>query len=101
MLQSYETLRQENIETLRAQIRSGSYRSHTAGLGKNLLQANLAIIPEAFALDFMRFCQRNPKPCPLIGASDTGNPLLFTLGHCLDIRTDVPAYNIYRDGRLS
>nr|MEC9420923.1 putative hydro-lyase [Pseudomonadota bacterium] len=100
MLQSYETLRQENIETLRAQIRSGSYRSHTAGLGKNLLQANLAIIPEAFALDFMRFCQRNPKPCPLIGASDTGNPLLFTLGHCLDIRTDVPAYNIYRDGRL-
>ena len=74
MLQSYETLRQENIETLRAQIRSGSYRSHTAGLGKNLLQANLAIIPEAYALDFMRFCQRNPKPCPLIGASDTGNP---------------------------
>ncbi|TYC78016.1 putative hydro-lyase [Stappia sp. BW2] len=100
MLQSYEALRQESIETLRAQIRSGDYRSHTAGLGKNLLQANLAIIPQAYALDFMRFCQRNPKPCPLIGASDTGDPILSTLGHDLDIRTDVPAYNIYRSGQL-
>ncbi|MHA7776740.1 putative hydro-lyase [Roseibium sp. M-1] len=101
MLQSYESLRQESIEAVRAQIRSGSYTAHTAGLGRNLLQANLAIIPEAYALDFMRFCQRNPKPCPLIGVSDTGNPMLFTLGHSLDIRTDVPAYDLYREGRLA
>lgn len=100
MLQSYESLRQEDIETVRARIRSGSYTSHTAGLGRNLLQANLAIVPERHALDFMRFCQRNPKPCPLIGASDTGDPLLFTLGHSIDIRTDVPAYDIYRNGQL-
>jgi uncharacterized protein YcsI (UPF0317 family) len=101
VLQSYESLRQENIETVRARIRSGSYASHTAGLGKNLLQANLAIIPEPYALDFMRFCQRNPKPCPLIGVSDTGDPMLFTLGRSIDIRTDVPAYDIYREGRLT
>jgi len=100
VLQSYETLRQESIAAVRAQIRSGHYTKHTAGLGRNLLQANLAIIPEAYALDFMRFCQRNPKPCPLIGASDTGNPNLFTLGGDIDIRTDVPAYNIYRNGLL-
>ena len=100
MLQSYESLRQESIAAVRAEIRSGRYTSHTAGLGRNLLQANLAIIPEQYALDFMRFCQRNPKPCPLIGASDTGNPLLFTLGGDIDIRTDVPAYNIYRHGHL-
>jgi len=100
VLQSYESLRQESIAAVRAQIRAGGYASHTAGLGRNLLQANLAIIPEQFALDFMRFCQRNPKPCPLIGATDTGNPILFTLGLDIDIRTDVPAYNIYRDGKL-
>jgi len=100
VLQSYESLRLEDIDTVRAQIRSGDYTAHTAGLGKNLLQANLAIIPEQFALDFMRFCQRNPKPCPLIGASDTGNPIMFTLGRNIDIRTDVPAYNIYRNGKL-
>ena len=58
-------------------------------------------MPEAFALDFMRYCQRNPKPCPLVGVSDTGNPMMFTMGRDIDIRTDVPAYNIYRDGKLS
>lgn len=100
MLQNYDALRLEPIDAVRAQIRSGGYTAHTAGLGRNLLQANLAIIPEQYALDFMRFCQRNPKPCPLIGASDTGNPILFTLGRNIDIRTDVPAYNIYRDGQL-
>ena len=61
-------------------------------------QGNLAIIPERFALDFARFCQRNPQPCPMIGVSDTGNPQMFTLGKDIDIRTDIPSYNIYRNG---
>ncbi len=85
---------------VRGAIRSGFYRSHTAGLGPGYLQTNIVILPEAYALDFMRFCQRNPKPCPLTGVSDTGNPMLHTMGADIDIRTDVPAYNIYRDGRL-
>ena len=67
----YETLRESPLADVRAMIRSGSYRSHTAGLGRGYLQANLAIMPEAYALDFMRYCQRNPKPCPLTGVSDT------------------------------
>jgi uncharacterized protein YcsI (UPF0317 family) len=86
---------------VRAAIRSGQYRSHTAGLGAGYLQANLAILPEDNALDFMRYCQRNPKPCPLTGVSDTGNPMMFTMGRDIDIRSDVPAYNVYRDGRLA
>lgn len=97
----YETLKASTLAQQRAAIRSGAYRSHTAGLGKGCLQANLAIMPEDYALDFMRFCQRNPKPCPLTGVSDTGNPMMFTMGRDIDIRTDVPAYNIYRDGRLA
>jgi len=96
----YDRLKTSSLAELRAAIRSGAYRSHTAGLGQGYLQANLAILPEAYALDFMRYCQRNPKPCPLIGVSDTGNPMMFTLGRDIDIRTDVPAYNVYRDGRL-
>jgi uncharacterized protein YcsI (UPF0317 family) len=97
----YERLRHVSLPALRAEIRGGAYRSHTAGLGPGYLQANLAILPVDYALDFMRFCQRNPKPCPLTGVSDTGNPMMFTLGRDIDIRTDVPAYNIYRDGRLA
>ena len=49
----------------------------------------------------MRFCQRNPKPCPVVGVSDTGIPMMATLGQDIDIRTDVPSYNIYRHGRLA
>lgn len=97
----YEKLKSCSLNDLRAAIRSGEYRSHTAGLGHGYLQANLAIMPEVYALDFMRYCQRNPKPCPLTGVSDTGNPMMFTMGDDIDIRTDLPAYNIYRDGRLA
>lgn len=100
MQETYSQLRGKSPAETRAAIRSGGYASHTAGLGAGYLQANLAIMPERFALDFMRFCQRNPKPCPLTGVSDTGNPVMFTLGRDIDIRTDVPAYNIYRDGRF-
>lgn len=94
-------LRQADLSVVRAEIRAGRYTSHTAGLGAGYLQTNLAIIPERYALDFMRYCQRNPKPCPLTGVSDTGNPMMLTMGRDIDIRTDVPAYNIYRDGKLS
>lgn len=96
----YRDLQKRCVANVRDAIRSGRYTSHTAGLAAGKLQANLAIMREAAALDFMRFCQRNPKPCPLVGVSDTGDPMLGTLGEEIDIRTDVPAYNIYLNGRL-
>jgi uncharacterized protein YcsI (UPF0317 family) len=96
----YEQLRKSDLAEVRAAIRDGAYRSHTAGLGTGYLQTNIVILTADYALDFMRFCQRNPKPCPLAGVSDTGNPILHTLGRDIDIRTDVPAYNVYRHGRL-
>ncbi|MEM9344068.1 MAG: putative hydro-lyase [Pseudomonadota bacterium] len=101
MTEAYETLKKSPLDDVRRAIRAGRYCSHTAGLGQGFLQANLAIIPEAYALDFMRFCQRNPKPCPLTGVSDTGDPMMATMGRDIDIRSDVPAYNIYRDGVLT
>ena len=100
MSNTYSNLKTASLDQVRLTIRSGQYRSHTAGLGQGYLQSNLAIMPQEYALDFMRFCQRNPKPCPVTGVSDTGNPMMFTMGRDIDIRTDVPAYNVYRNGRL-
>ena len=97
---SYENLKNSTLAQVRTEIRAGRYTAHTAGLGRGSLQANLVIMPEEFAFDFMRYCQRNPKPCPITGVSDTGNPMMFTMGNDIDIRTDVPAYNVYRNGRL-
>ncbi|MDA8747203.1 putative hydro-lyase [Litoreibacter sp.] len=98
---NYADLRTLSSSQVRAEIRSGRYARHTAGLSAGKLQCNLAILPEAVALDFLRFCQRNPKPCPVVGVSDTGNPFLPTLGHDIDIRTDVPRYRIFRDGKFT
>jgi len=86
---------------VRARIRAGAITGQTANMAMGHLQGNLAILPAELALDFARFCQRNPKPCPLVGVSDTGDPLLRTLGEDIDIRSDVPSYNVYRDGELA
>ncbi|MEO1104763.1 MAG: putative hydro-lyase [Pseudomonadota bacterium] len=84
----------------RERIRVGAHTRHTAGLAPGKLQANLAIVPEAVALDFLRFCQRNPKPCPVVGITDTGDPLFRTLGDDIDVRTDVPRYRLHAHGAL-
>ena len=72
----------------------------TAGVANGFVQGNLAIIPEQYAGAFHRFCQLNPKPCPIIGMSDPGNPFIPALGADLDIRTDVPRYRVWRDGEM-
>ena len=84
----------------RRAIRTGAVTGNTAGMAPGYTQGNLAILPADIAFDFMRYCQRNPKPCPLIGVSETGNPGLPGLGHDIDIRLDVPSYNVYRNGEL-
>ncbi|SEW47287.1 Uncharacterized protein YcsI, UPF0317 family [Cognatiyoonia koreensis] len=89
-----------SAEAVRAAIRTASYTGHTAGLAAGKLQCNLAILPEKYALDFLRFCQRNPKPCPIVGVGDSGDPTLPTLGRDIDIRTDVPKYRVFRNGTL-
>lgn len=97
----YSDLRVRDAHQIRAAIRKGLYSRHTAGLAAGKLQCNLAILPQAAALDFLRFCQRNPKPCPVVGVSDTGDPFLPTLGRDIDIRTDVPRYRVFRDGQFT
>ena len=72
----------------------------TAGVASGFVQGNLAILPEQFAASFHRFCQLNPKPCPIIGMSDVGDPRIPALGLDLDIRTDVPRYRVWRDGEV-
>lgn len=73
----------------------------TAGVAPGYVQGNLAIVPEDLAASFHRFCQLNPKPCPIIGMSEVGDPRIPALGIDLDIRTDIPRYRVWRDGELS
>ncbi len=78
--------------------RAGAHTGHTAGVAPGYVQGNLCILPREYAEDFHLFCQRNPKPCPLLAASAPGDPRLPSLAADLDIRTDVPSYRVFRDG---
>jgi uncharacterized protein YcsI (UPF0317 family) len=84
----------------RLAIRAGQIRGSTSGIAAGHVQGNLAILPREHAADFMRYCQLNPKPCPLLASSEPGDPALPTLGAGIDIRTDVPAYCVFRDGEM-
>ncbi len=97
---TYEDLCTMTAAEARGHFRTGAYSGHTAGIAPGMLQGNVVILPANLALDFSRFCQRNPQPCPLIGVTDTGDPMMRTLGEDIDIRTDVPAYRIYEYGEL-
>ncbi|OYW09502.1 MAG: hypothetical protein B7Z53_02805 [Rhodospirillales bacterium 12-71-4] len=85
---------------VRHAARRGELTGHTSGLAPGFVQGNLAILPAALADEFLRFCQRNPKPCPVLGISETGSPRIPALGLDLDLRHDLPRYRVWRDGAL-
>ncbi|MFL4980889.1 MAG: putative hydro-lyase [Xanthobacteraceae bacterium] len=80
--------------------RNGTYAGPTSGLAPGYVQGNLAILPEKLAGDFLRFCQLNPKPCPLLASSAPGDWRVPSLADDLDMRTDLPRYRVWRDGKV-
>ena len=82
----------------------------TCGLSPTYLQANLIILPQRYATDFRLLCQRNPVPCPLVAEFAPGQPMTVksnlpgisdeAIAKGIDIRTDAPRYNVYKDGQL-
>ena len=90
---------QTGLDVRRA-CRSGRFDGQTSGLAPGCVQGNLAILPQDWATDFLRFCQANPKPCPLLGVSEPGSPEFPALGADLDIRTDLPRYRVWQNGEL-
>ena len=93
-------LSQASVADVRQAIREGRYQGQTSGLAYGYLQGNVVILPSSHADHFLRFCVKNPQPCPLVGFSEPGNPMLPDLGADIDIRTDVPRYRIWQDGKL-
>ena len=85
---------------IRLLIRKGRWDKPTAGLAMGYAQANLVILPQKYAFDFLLFCQRNPKPCPLLEVLEPGKYRTEFLSSDADIRTDIPRYHIYRKGKL-
>lgn len=98
---SYGDFRHWHPSEIRKAIREGRWSRVTHGLAPGYVHANLAILPERYAFDFMRFCFRNPKPCPLIDVTDPGDPEPRRAAPGADIRTDLGKYKVYRDGKYT
>lgn len=83
---------------VREACRAGTLTTPTPGLAPGFVQANLVILPKDWAFDFLLFCQRNPKPCPLLDVTDAGSWEPRGVAKGADLRTDLPAYRVFRDG---
>lgn len=85
---------------VRMAARAGAFSGHTSGLADRHVQGNVVVLPAASAADFLRYCQRNPKPCPVLAMSDPGQTDLPALGEHIDLKRDLPRYRVWRDGEL-
>lgn len=85
---------------VRAACRRGELTGPTPGLALGFVQANLVILPKDWAFDFLLFCQRNPKPCPLLDVTEPGDPEPGIVAPGADLRTDLPAYRVWENGEL-
>jgi uncharacterized protein YcsI (UPF0317 family) len=84
----------------RAACRRGEFRQPTCGHAAGFVQANLVALPRELAFDFLLFCQRNPKPCPLLDVTEPGDPEPKRIAPGADLRTDVPKYRVFQRGEL-
>jgi uncharacterized protein YcsI (UPF0317 family) len=84
----------------RAVIRSGDFTGHTSGLASGFAQANLVVLPQSDAAEFLRFCVLNRQSCPLVDITDAGSPAPGYAAPEADLRTDLPRYRVFEDGEL-
>jgi uncharacterized protein YcsI (UPF0317 family) len=78
--------------------REGRYDGLTRGVALGFLQCNLVVLNRRHAYDFLVYCQRNQRSCPVLEICDAGNPEPRELAQGADLRTDLPRYAVYRDG---
>lgn len=84
---------------LRTLIRSGQWTSPTTGLAQGYVQTNLVMLPREEAFNFLLFCIRNPKPCPILDVLDPGQ-VEPSIAAGADLRQDLPRYNLFEQGKL-
>ena len=95
-----QTLDPQTGSEARLLIREGRLERPTSGVAPHHVQANVAILPRDVAFEFLLFCQRNPKPCPVIEVIEAGQVEASLTAPGSDIRTDVSLYKVFKNGEL-
>jgi uncharacterized protein YcsI (UPF0317 family) len=88
-----------SVKRLREMIRTRQWTKPTSGAASGYVQANLVMLPKEAAFDFLLFCVRNPKPCPILDVLEPGQ-FEPHIAPGADLRTDLPLYRIFKNGRL-
>ncbi|MHC4876039.1 MAG: putative hydro-lyase [Planctomycetota bacterium] len=95
-----DTSQLQTPQAVRLACRGGAWTEQTSGLAATYAQANLVVLPQSDAEEFREFCQRNPKPCPLLDVTEPGEFVPHKLAPDADLRTDLPRYRVWKDGEL-
>jgi len=82
---------------LRGLIREKEWTEATTGLAPGFVQGNLVMLPQEEAFNFLLFCVRNPKPCPILDVLEPGQ-VEPRIAPGADLRTDLPKYRVYEKG---
>ncbi|MBQ4833653.1 putative hydro-lyase [Pseudoalteromonas sp. MMG010] len=88
--------------SIRMMIRNEDYTGKTSGFVPGMIQANLIVLPQQYALEFLQFCQANRQSCPVLasskvaGATDLPEHVAFDL----DLRSDLSGYRVFKHGQL-
>lgn len=85
---------------LREMVAKGAWTMPTSGVLDDYQQANLAVVPLAHAYDFLLFCTRNPKSCPVIAVTEPGSSIIEGKDSLIDITTMLPRYRVWEQGVL-
>lgn len=93
----YKSFEPKDVRQL---VRDGKITGQTSGMCDGFAQANLCVLPEEYAYDFLLFAERNKKSCPLLEVTDKGSRLLKTSAKGSDIATDIPRYRVWENGNL-
>ena len=82
----------------RLAMREGRWSGPTVHKVEGYVQANLVVLPRSDAYDFLVYCQRNAKACPVIEVTEAGDPQPRICAPGADLRTDLARYAVYRSG---
>lgn len=91
---------ERSSDAFRQEVRAGRFTRPTAGQAPGFTQVNVVALPAAQAGDFESFCRSNAQACPIVEVTRAGDPHP-DVAPGADLRTDIPRYQVFHDGRLT
>ncbi len=97
---SIEEIEKMSPREFRSIVRKGEWTEANHDACRGYAFAGLVALPREYAYDFLVFCHRNPRPCPVLDITEPGDPHPRLLAPDADLRTDLAQYRVFKDGEV-